>query len=132
VHWDNPVPVVAALVSRGGRYIVARNRAWPDGIFSLVSGYLERGESPELAVKREVEEELGLKAEAAKLLIGNYAFPEKNQVILAYEVIASGSVRLNHELAEWRELSEKALCEYNFSPLHLTEQIIHDWKALSG
>jgi len=33
VHWNNPVPVVAALVQRAGKYVIARNTLWPTGIF---------------------------------------------------------------------------------------------------
>ena len=51
VHWNNPVPVVAALVQYGGKYVIARNVTWPKGIFSLITGYLEHNtERPLLAV----------------------------------------------------------------------------------
>ncbi|MCJ7837818.1 MAG: ADP-ribose pyrophosphatase, partial [Burkholderiales bacterium] len=29
VHWDNPIPVVAAIVEHEGRVVLARNRRWP-------------------------------------------------------------------------------------------------------
>jgi NAD+ diphosphatase len=29
-HWDNPLPVVAALVEVEGRILLARNAAWPE------------------------------------------------------------------------------------------------------
>lgn len=47
VHWNNPVPVVAALVQYHGEVVLARNSQWPEGMFSLVTGYLERNETPE-------------------------------------------------------------------------------------
>jgi ribosomal protein S27AE len=28
VHWDNPTPVVAALIEFDGKVLLARNRAW--------------------------------------------------------------------------------------------------------
>ena len=51
VYWNNPVPVVAALVRHDGKYIVARNAQWPKGVFSLITGYLEENETPEQAMK---------------------------------------------------------------------------------
>ncbi|MHB0874031.1 MAG: hypothetical protein ACYC1J_11450, partial [Acidithiobacillus ferrooxidans] len=42
VHWDNPIPVVAGLIYRDGKYIIARNTKWPSGMFSLVTGFLEK------------------------------------------------------------------------------------------
>lgn len=59
VHWDNPVPVVAALIEYQGKIVLARNAQWPKGMFSLVTGYLEKNETPENAVIREIKEELG-------------------------------------------------------------------------
>lgn len=39
VFWDNPAPVVAALVEWEGRIILARNQAWAEGKFGLISGF---------------------------------------------------------------------------------------------
>jgi NAD+ diphosphatase len=127
VFWDNPVPVVAALVKVDDKYVIARNRSWPREIFSVLTGYLEQGEVPEEAVLREVSEELGVQGEVTRF-IGNYMFKEKNQLILAYEVAASGIIKTNQELAEIRQLSPEALSTYDFRPLYITEQLIRDWK----
>jgi NADH pyrophosphatase NudC (nudix superfamily) len=81
------------------------------------------------AVTREVSEELGINGEV-KRHIGNYVFKEKNQIILCYEVEASGNIVTNHELAEIIELTAAELSAYDFSPLYITEQIQHDWSIL--
>lgn len=103
VHWDNPVPVVAAIVEHEGQVILARNVAWPAGAFALITGFLEKGETPEIGVQREVEEELGLRPLGATF-VGLYDFKRMNQLIIAYHVPAEGSVRLNEELAEWKHV----------------------------
>lgn len=126
VSWENPTPVVVALVQRDGEYILARNIAWPTGIFSLISGYLEKVERPQDAVCREVEEELGLQAITTRQ-IGNFAFPAKNQVLLAYEVKARGDIRLNHELVAWKALSRDELLVYDFGCLRTTTEIVSVW-----
>jgi NADH pyrophosphatase NudC (nudix superfamily) len=126
VLWDNPVPVVAALVKHNDSYIVARNARWPKGIFSVITGYLEKNETPEQAVIREVFEELGLTGKIHRY-IGHYSFYEKNQLILCFEVHASGTLVTNHELAETRYLAPDELSEYDFSPLYITKNIIRDW-----
>jgi len=104
IHWDNPVPVVAAVVEHEGKIILARNVAWPASFYALITGFLERGESPEVGVQREVEEELGLKPLAANY-IGTYEFTRQNQLIIAYHVPAEGTVRLNEELADWKHVA---------------------------
>ncbi|MBL8447733.1 MAG: NUDIX domain-containing protein [Zoogloeaceae bacterium] len=116
VHWDNPLPVVAALIQcrdRDGAVLLARNHAWEPGKFGLVTGFLERDETPEAAVAREVLEETGLVAEAVAL-IGVYPFARKNEVILAYHVEVQGEIQLNEELAEIRLIPPDCLQAWDY------------------
>jgi NAD+ diphosphatase len=108
VHYDNPTPVVAAVVEHEGKVLLARNKAWPVTWYALVAGFLERDESPEAAVLREVKEEVGLDA-SAPALIGVYPFARMNQVILAYHVATTGVVTLGEELVDYR-LVEPSQC----------------------
>lgn len=109
VHWDNPVPVVAAVVEHEGGIILARNKLWPVKFYGLITGFLEKSDpSPEQAIQREVMEELGLTATAASF-IGHYPFPRMNQLLIAYHVPAEGEIVLGEELSEWRRVAfEKA------------------------
>ena len=63
VHWNNPLPVVAAIVEYEGKILLARNAAWVEGMFALITGFLENGETPEEGIAREVLEETSLVAE---------------------------------------------------------------------
>ena len=122
VLWDNPVPVVAALVEYDGRIVLARNVAWPENAFGLVTGFLERDEAPEAAVAREVAEELGLAATAVSL-IGLYPFSRMNQLLIAYHVVAQGQIVLNEELAEVRLIEPARLKPWDFG----TGFAVADW-----
>jgi len=113
VHWDNPLPVVAAVVEHNGNVLLARNKAWTSKIFALITGFLEKGETPENAVLREVKEELGLDAEL-KGMIGIYPYIENNQVIIAYHVSASGDIKLGEELAEVISLPPEKVRPWGF------------------
>jgi NADH pyrophosphatase NudC (nudix superfamily) len=126
VNWDNPVPVVAALIEYQGKIVLARNSQWPEGMFSLVTGYLERNESPEDAVAREVKEELGLDGKVQEF-IGCYSFIEKNQIILAHWVVATGDLILGNEIAEVKLLSREELKLWQFGRLALTSAIVSHW-----
>ena len=128
--WNNPVPVVAALVKHNGKYLIARNTQWAPGIFSLIAGYLESGEDIEEAVVREVKEELNLQGKVTNYL-GHYSLIEKNQIILAFEVEATGDLKTNHELAEIKALSAAELSTYDFSYYEMTENIIKVWSNLN-
>lgn len=103
VHYDNPTPVVAAVVEHQGSVVLARNRAWPRSFYGLITGFLERGESPEQCVLREVAEELSLQGSAATL-IGVYSFERMNQVIIAFHVPATGTIVLNDELDDHKHV----------------------------
>ena len=108
VHWDNPLPVVAALVEHEGAVILARNKGWPEGWFGLVTGFLERGESPEAGVLRELKEELGLDGRIESL-IGVYPFEVRNEVIVAYHVTATGSVVIGEEIEAIKRVAPEKL-----------------------
>jgi NADH pyrophosphatase NudC (nudix superfamily) len=124
VFWDNPLPVLAGLVERDGLVVLARNHAWPEKMFGLVTGFMERDETPEEGVAREVKEELGLETLSARL-IGLYPFQRKNELILAYHVIAAGEIVLNEELAEFRLIPPEKLRPWDFG----TGLAIRDWLA---
>lgn len=109
-HWNNPTPVLAAIVEHEGRVLLARNAAWPEKVFGLITGFMEAGESPEAGIAREVLEETGLVVQSQQL-IGAYEFLRMNQVIIAYHVEATGQVKLSPELLEYRLVApEKVQC----------------------
>lgn len=123
IHWHNPTPVVAGIVKLGDEYILARNAAWPDYIYSMITGFLEAGEEPDIAIMRETQEELGLIAEEAKF-IGHFIHAKRNQLLLAYLVKAHGTITLNEELTDYKLLTRDELEIYNFEPLKLTVTIV--------
>lgn len=122
VFWDNPTPVVAALVEHENRIIMARNRAWPAGIYSVITGFLEKGETPESGVIREVAEELGLTGLSVDL-IGVYAFEQMNQIIIAYHVKTEGNIVLGEELVEIKKVEKNRLKGWSFG----TGLAVTDW-----
>ena len=105
-------------------FVLARNHAWPEKMFGLVTGFMERDETPEEGVAREVQEELGLTTTSASL-IGVYPFQRKNEIILAYHVVAEGEIVLNEELAEFRLIPPEKLRPWEFG----TGLAIRDWLA---
>jgi NADH pyrophosphatase NudC (nudix superfamily) len=122
VFFDNPVPVVAAIVEHEGAVLLARNASWPEGTYGLVTGFLERGEAPEAGVLREVREELGLEGEIVSL-VGVYAFEVKNELLVAYHVRARGDVRLSSEIASIKRVDPARLKPWPFG----TGFAVKDW-----
>ena len=103
-HWNNPTPVLAAVVEYRGKVLLARNAAWANPeMYALITGFMEAGESPEAGIAREVLEETGLVVSATRLL-GVWDFQKRNEVLICYHVVADGEVRLSPELADYRLL----------------------------
>jgi len=127
VHWNNPVPVVAAIIEHSGHVLLARNKLWPEKFFGLVTGFLEKDETPESGVLREVQEEVGLKGAIAGF-VGHYGFPQMNQLIIAFHVKAEGEIRLNEELAEFKLLLPEKVRPWPTGTGHA----MRDWLAARG
>ena len=103
-HWNNPTPVLAAvveMVDRDGQILLARNAAWSGRMFALITGFMEAGESPQEGIAREVKEETNLDVQATTL-VGAYECLRMNQIIIAYHVVATGQVKLSPELVDYR------------------------------
>jgi NAD+ diphosphatase len=100
-HWNNPVPVLAAVIEYDGQILLARNAAWPGKMYALITGFMEAGETPQEGIAREIAEETNLTTESLDL-IGVYDFQRMNQVIIAYHAVCHGEVRLSPELVDYR------------------------------
>ncbi len=100
-HWNNPTPVLAAVIEYQDQILLARNAAWSGKMYALITGFMEAGETPQEGVTREIAEETSLRTDALNL-IGVYDFQRMNQVIIAYHAMCSGEVSLSPELADYR------------------------------
>lgn len=127
VLWNNPVPVLAAIVEHEGKIILAHNKSWPAGVYSVITGFLEKGEEPQQGVLREVHEELGLHGEIVDF-IGVYPFARMNQLILAYYVKTTGNVVLNDELTGIKKIEKNKLKGWSFG----TGPAVTDWVEKYG
>ena len=105
-HWNNPTPVLAAVIEYQGKVLLARNAAWPGKMYALITGFMEAGETPEDGIRREIAEETSLSTSELALL-GVYDFQRMNQLIIAYHAVCHGEVRLSPELVDFRLLDFK-------------------------
>jgi NAD+ diphosphatase len=109
-HWNNPTPVLAAVIEYEGKVLLARNAAWTAKAYALITGFMEAGETPKDGIAREIQEETSLQASELNL-IGVYDFQRMNQVIIAYHAVCSGEVRLSPELVDYKLMRhEDVLC----------------------
>ncbi|WP_172299576.1 NAD(+) diphosphatase [Pseudoruegeria sp. HB172150] len=60
-HFPRTDPVVIMLITHGNSLLMGRSPHWPEGMYSLLAGFVEPGETIEAAVRREVFEEAGIR-----------------------------------------------------------------------
>jgi NAD+ diphosphatase len=60
MHFPRTDPAVIMLVTNGDRALMGRSKNFVPGMYSTLAGFVEPGESLEMAVAREVREETGI------------------------------------------------------------------------
>ena len=119
-HWNNPTPVLAAIVEIDGKVLLARNAAWPGKMFALITGFMEAGESPQEGIAREVKEETNLDIVSPRLVGFKQFFDKLDRRYLVFFYRAdqfSGSLHASREgKLEWVKISDlpKRQLAYNF------------------
>lgn len=75
-HFPRTDPVVIMLITNGNSVLLGRSPNWPEGMYSLLAGFLEPGETIEAAVRREVLEESGIAVGGVSYLASQpWSFP---------------------------------------------------------
>ncbi len=75
-HFPRTDPVVIMLITEGDSVLLGRSPGWPEGMYSLLAGFVEPGETLEAAVRREVMEETAVPVgEIGYLASQPWAFP---------------------------------------------------------
>lgn len=75
-HFPRTDPVVIMLITHGNSVLMGRSPGWPEGMYSLLAGFIEPGETMEAAVRREVFEEAGVRVDEVGYLASQpWPFP---------------------------------------------------------
>ena len=103
-------PSIIVLVRNGEDMLLARNVAWPNGMFSTLAGFVEPGESIEQTVHREVAEEVGLQVTNLRYL-GSQSWPFPNSLMLGFHADYAGGDIVYHdgEIADARWFNYREL-----------------------
>lgn len=90
IYPKAPLVGVGAVVHKDGRFLLVRRANEPGkGLWSIPGGLVEVGESLKDAVKREVEEETGVRIEVGKLIdvLENIVLDDEGRVKFHYILI---------------------------------------------
>jgi NAD+ diphosphatase len=142
-HFPRVDPVVIMLAVRGERCLLGRGHRRPGARFSCLAGFMEPGETPEEAVRREVLEESGIHIGRVQYLASQpWPFPSSLMMGFLGEALTEEITIDPEELAEvrWFEREEvQAMVERSGSddpipglptlppPLAIGHQIARRW-----
>jgi NAD+ diphosphatase len=142
-HFPRVDPVVIMLAVRGERCLLGRGHRRPGARFSCLAGFMEPGETPEEAVRREVSEESGIRVGRVRYLASQpWPFPSSLMMGFLGEALTEEITIDPEELAEvrWFERDEvRAMVERSRSddpipglatlppPLAIGHQIARRW-----
>lgn len=100
-HFPRTDPVVIMLTLRGDRTLLGRQAAWPAGMYSLLAGFVEPGETLEEAARRETLEEAGVQVGRVRYLCSQpWPFPASLMIGVAGEALSEAIRRDDHELED--------------------------------
>ena len=109
-HFPRTDPVVIMLVTQGNSVLLGRSPGWPEGMFSLLAGFVEPGETIEAAVRREVQEETGVTCGAVSYLASQpWPFPASLMIGARTEAVGTAITLDPLELEQALWLSREEL-----------------------
>jgi NAD+ diphosphatase len=134
-HFPRTDPAIIVRVAHGDRCLLGRQPTWPEGLYSIIAGFVEPGENLEAAVAREVCEETGIRVAGVRYH-SSQPWPFPSSLMLGFTAEATTTtIRLHDgELEDARWLSrDKIVAELRAGTLRLPSKIsishrlIADW-----
>ena len=112
-HFPRTDPAIIVLVERGEHCLLGHQAGWPEGLYSVIAGFVEPGESVEQCVVREVKEETDIDVEEV-CYASSQPWPFPSSLMLGFTARAiSGDIRrVDEELADAQWFSRDDLVEF--------------------
>jgi NAD+ diphosphatase len=139
-HFPRTDPAVIVLVASGDRCLLGRQPSWPAGMYSTLAGFVEPGESLEVAVRREVREETGVEADEIRYF-SSQPWPFPSSLMLGFTAQAASEVihvdRDELENARWftreemRDMLKQGTLKLPFK-LAISYHLVEDWFDTGG
>ena len=114
------IRVVAALVERDGRYLITQRRetAVLPLLWDFPGGRVERGESDEAALAREVDERLGASVEVGQLIsFVNHPYEKYAVDLYLYECTLLSDELHCRAVKEYAWVTSNEMESYSFTPV---------------
>lgn len=121
-------PAMIVAVERGNEILLARSPHFPAGIYSVLAGFVEPGESAEEAVAREVMEEAGIHVKDIQYF-GSQPWPYPNSLMLGFRAAyETGEITLDDpEIEDARWFRADDMPTFFPGRMSISQWLIHDF-----
>lgn len=93
INYPRISPAIIVAITKGEKILLAHNNNFAGGIYSLIAGFVEPGETFEQCVRREVCEEVGIKVKNIKYF-SSQPWPFPSSVMIGFTAeYASGEIK---------------------------------------
>jgi NAD+ diphosphatase len=100
VKYPRISPAIIVLVEKENKLLLARAHRHPPGFYSVLAGFVEPGETLEMAVAREIREEVGIEVKEINYF-GSQPWPYPDSLMIAFTcTYAEGEIRLEEDEIE--------------------------------
>ena len=111
-------PSIIVRIQKGDHILLARGHHFKPGVYALIAGFVEPGETLEQAVHREVMEEVGIKIKNLRYF-GSQAWPFPDSLMISFTAdYASGELSINYD-----EIKEAGWYRYDHLPGHYSSSV---------
>ena len=115
------ITVLAALIIKEGKILIARRNSGNEeviGKWEFPGGKLEKNETEEVGIEREIREELGIVIKANKYIMNNiFNYPNKSINLKLYECeYISGNINNLTSHSEYKYVKANELLKYDLCP----------------
>jgi len=130
VNYPRLSPAVIVAVLKGDQILLARNKRFKGGFYSVLAGFVEPGETLEACVEREIHEEVGILVKHIRYF-GSQPWPFPNSLMIGFVAeYAGGQIAVDpSEILEAAWFSKERLPEIP-PKISIARQLI-DWFVAS-
>ena len=125
--WPKVAPAIIVAVTKGDRLLLAHNSGFPEGMYSVLAGFVEMGETFEQCVKREVFEETGIKVHNIKYF-GSQPWPFPNSYMIGFTAeYLDGDIKVdNEEILDAKWFKKEEIPGLHRKSVSISSELI-DW-----
>lgn len=125
--WPKTSPAIIVAVTKEDKLLLAHNKMFPKGVYSLIAGFVEMGETLEDCVRREVFEETGIKVHNIKYF-GSQPWPFPNSMMIGFTAeYLDGEIKVdNDEITDARWFSKDEIPGVYRKSISIGSKLI-DW-----